>query len=114
MKPELPPDEAAHPPRRDLVLDLLGVALDEVARDVAKRKIGIAERLMQITDNLEHLGLGVEPPVGDELALVAVEDLAKVTTRPLVVNDGEEWDEDLVQPRLDRGSTRDGSATRWP
>jgi hypothetical protein len=77
MEAQPAPDKPAHPFRGDLVFDLLGVALDEVAGDVPEGEIGVAECLVEVADDLEHLRLGVEPPVGDELALVAVENLAK-------------------------------------
>jgi hypothetical protein len=50
VKPEPAPDEPVHPFRGDLVLDLLGVALDEVARDVAKREISVAEGLVEVAE----------------------------------------------------------------
>jgi hypothetical protein len=54
---------------------------------MSRSERSVAEGLVEIADDLEHLGLGVEPPIGDGLALVAVEDLAKVTTRPRIVDD---------------------------
>src|SRR2546427_10830739 len=92
----------ANPFAGDLAFIVRAVPVDEPARNVLDGEFGVEGRGKHIPDDLQNLRLHIHAPVRDQFLVVLSSQIPEVVSGLWIINDREEWHENLVEPRLDR------------
>src|SRR2546422_109284 len=86
----------ANPFAGDFAYIVGAVPVDEPARDVFDGELGVEGGGEHIPDDLQNLSLHIHAPIRDQFLVVLSSQIPEVVSGLRIINDGEEWDENLI------------------